>query len=63
MRHIEASRLFAFAEGKGDLHEVQREHLNKCKDCQKVLAVFQTYLADSKASRGSKGGAKGCGSS
>jgi hypothetical protein len=44
MMHIEPSRLFALAEGQGDLHEEQREHLKRCGNCQKVLAVFQTYL-------------------
>ena len=47
MRHIEPSRLFAFAEGAAELHAIEQGHIASCADCQQLLEVFKTYLIDS----------------
>jgi hypothetical protein len=61
MRHIESSQLLGFAEGRVDLNEQQWEHLNKCEDCRRVLAVFETYVTDTdRESQGLKGQTRGC---
>ena len=36
------------AEGRVDLDEQQPKHLNKCDDCLQVLAVFKTYVTDTR---------------
>jgi hypothetical protein len=46
MRHIEPSRLFAFAEGAAELHAIEQGHIASCADCQQLLEVFKTYLID-----------------
>ena len=54
MRHIESSQLFGFAEGRVDLNEQQWEHLNKCEDCQQVLALFEIVLVRDSTDRDSQ---------
>jgi len=44
MRHIEPSRLFAYAEEQTELHPTEREHLATCADCGQVLEVFKKYF-------------------
>ena len=47
MRHIQLSRLFAYAEGQTELHQTEQEHIATCFDCRQILKVFKTYLIDS----------------
>ena len=47
MKHIELSRLFAFAEGAAELRGTEQGHIATCVDCQQVLEVYKTYLSDS----------------
>jgi len=55
MRHIEPSRLFAYAEEQTELHPTEREHLATCADCEQVLKVFEAYLMNAvKREKGSK---------
>jgi hypothetical protein len=46
MPHIEPSKLFRGVEGRAQLNDNERRHLEKCEDCARVLAVFKTYVAE-----------------
>jgi hypothetical protein len=46
MPHIEPSKLFGAVEGRAQLDDNERRHLEKCEDCARVFAVFQTYVAE-----------------
>ena len=45
-RHVDPSRLFARAEGRTELDEKEREHVDKCEDCKEMFEAFNEFLID-----------------
>jgi len=46
MRHIEPSKLFGAVEGRVKFDDNEQRHFAKCEDCDRVFAVFQTYIGE-----------------
>ena len=51
MKHIQPSRLFGIVEGRIEFDDNDRKHLERSEDCQQVLTVFESYVAEDKLKR------------